>query len=747
MVEFDQFGQPLLFGKFSQFFLFDTDAAAEYTGAKSPAAAFVRLYRIFKRNNFNDVSKQLAFITNFHKRNLKGEGRSYTTKVKSRIALKHFNASNITRVLNRRGKVDYVVLQDSEVFKNRLGDDERIICLVKDKNNELNRSSKIITLTKSKGYYRVSLSFDTDTEYRLVKAQIEKFLRTYLDAHEFSGDTKKLQSFIKTGNSNTFEIIGANLEDDGFYISINRDPKANKAIKDSIFGKLTKGTANPENKVRTLKMRLVTSNPKIKFPLSILGIKQGILGAVFIDFVDRGLRGDQKRLIKASFEKEFGFPLNTFVVDPSYDSEEEYFRLYLQKEPKNPRSLQARSPKAIQVFKKLIENKIINDVREKVFGERFCTQCILKYELQGGTLFCSCGAPTVAGKTYEVTSIREPDTAKFILKEIQKKLAPKAEASPRTYGKLKLQTLSFDYDEVQVRILVKGTSMTGDQLQLIKLRNPAHIVLTALSNKDALVAENLLAEDLYSIMFNLDSGNHAQLENLIKKARTQMFSKVQENARVARQAILNNRFYKDKKAQGPGLFEAHISSMLQEVFGNSIWLGSTNPGKNVPDGITAVPLMDSKKGCFIWDAKYTDGDQMKTNDIKKDDLYIRLARKSVSIKKNGGLKAFFYVSNKDSAKGFKDKYLKRIGSKHFRYIALKSSQLAKIYDHFQKHSGTFTSDPKTREAFSAAFADYFYAGGRKKGQKALVVADAEIDSLLLALEKQYASLKAPTISV
>ncbi|MGB7202335.1 MAG: hypothetical protein WBD16_08695 [Pyrinomonadaceae bacterium] len=743
--ELDAFKEPLLFYKFCEFFLHDTFTMQEYLGGKSPKDAFNKLFNIFKRNNFDELKERLFIITIFHKRNKKGEGRIYFSKAKSKIPLKRINTGKITGVLNHSSDVDYGVVQDTLVFKNSDKNDERVICIVKGKTEQVN---KFISITKSNGYFTVRLSFDTNAEYNRVKAQIEKALGTFLDSNEQSGDITKFRDFIKTGTSSVFEMIGVNIEDNDLFVSLNKTSHAQTTLQDSSFWKTIKNDATPEDKIWKITLRTGDSSNRLKFPLSILTRRQGVLGAVFVKLEDRGLRADQRKRINTQFETEFAFPLNTFISNEIYDSEEEYFKHYLQKDKRLPKRLEARSPRALEIYKELLELKIITDQRERLFGERFCTQCSQKYKPQGVRSYCDgCGATTFSGKDHEIANISEHAAATFILKKITEKLNIKGDVKSRRYEGTILQTISLNIDDIDLKIIIQGTSLSADKIKLIKLKSPARFVITALTNKSNLASENIIAEDLYSILFNLSKGGGTQINNLIVEARKKTFSRVRENAQESRQHILDDDFYQKKKTHGPGLFEAHISTMLHEIFGNSVWLGSANPGAKVPDGITAVPLMDSKKGCFIWDAKYTKKKEATTNPEKKDAEYIRIAKRSDSVSRNGGLKAFIYISNKDHPKNFVAKYSKRIGLNHFRYIFMKTSQLAKIYDHFQKHGGIFTSDPRTKETFAAKWSHYLFSGAKKNGGKVLVMTDNQVDALLTELEKQYSLITAPKLSI
>ena len=176
--------------------------------------------------------------------------------------------------------------------------------------------------------------------------------------------------------------------------------------------------------------------------------------------------------------------------------------------------------------------------------------------------------------------------------------------------------------------------------------------------------------------------------------------------------------------------------MLNYIFAKSIWLGACKRGKEVPDGISAFPLIyNQKDGCFIWDAKFSESGRPTLGGLKKNRKYVVDASANKSIKKHGGLKSYIIIGNHNPPKKFVTIFEKVAKTRRmFKCNYINASQLLRIFNCYRQHEIEVDADDKVRNEFLKFFKCLFF---KEIGKKPVVeiIDNKKLDLLLKEVEK------------
>jgi hypothetical protein len=197
-----RYKDPLLFNKFCRFFRHDPKTVQYWSTAPNPTDAFLRLYRIFNRNEITLLKKRLGELWLLSERNQKGEGRRYEIKFRRIGALAKISGQQFTRRLNL---YDAHARYQFENAFNYAG--TRVICIKKRAQGKEVR--KFVTLERRGEIIEAKIAADSKSEFWHIRTALRDFFESYVDSPQSVADLTALRQFIRTGRSAQFLLVGA----------------------------------------------------------------------------------------------------------------------------------------------------------------------------------------------------------------------------------------------------------------------------------------------------------------------------------------------------------------------------------------------------------------------------------------------------------------------------------------------------------------------------------------------------------
>jgi len=168
-------------------------------------------------------------------------------------------------------------------------------------------------------------------------------------------------------------------------------------------------------------------------------------------------------------------------------------------------------------------------------------------------------------------------------------------------------------------------------------------------------------------------------------------------------------------------------------------LGASSRGQAFPDGITAFPFLDTHKGCFIWDAKFSEGQKVVLGKKEKNENYIKYAKNNFNIKENGGLKGFVFIGNRNAPKNFLREYRKLIGKRRIKVSFIRPEHLLEIFKHYKTNENRINNNLKVKQIFIELMNKIFFSTVR--GNKSFVLQNSYLKQSLENNRKKYKSIK------
>ena len=733
-----QYNDELLFRNLSRFFRRDIETLKVWIKANSPSKAFEKLFNIYNKNNLATAKQklsELALIFEFYK---KGEGQIFTGKCRSRLLPKNFTTTNLRRKLTYAGgNADYIEKGNANFGK------ERIIWL--QKNTDGRKTDKFIKISRERNNLYVSLSFDSKKEYYIAKNELEKRFDVYLETPELEVDFKKLFNFLKTGVSNHFILSGSTFLDDEFRVSIvpSHNKISNVATLNAYKNKIIADSKRLEYLTR---IRLSYLNKTITKPIfvSILTYREGIFGAILLRPDDKKLTTVQRRSLNADFQTDFGTPLNTFLEFKDLD-EQTIYRYYLQTTPSKSLKIEARSEKALSIYRDLVADNLLDpdDTSEEIAKVCVNSACREYFKPSwDNKKYCPvCSEILINGKSIEIKKIEEKNIVLFLKKVFTE--GDVSITSKKLLSKPIFVAQVIYKNEVSDFIPI-NKELSDNQIEVLKFRFPHAVIITTRDNKDTLISKGLRAISLWELVYSFKHDSARLIKRLTISSRANSLANMRVLCGTSVKRIVETEYYKERNREvknlGAELFEAESSILLDYIFGNSLWLGAKYRGTSVPDGFTAFPMLESKKGCFIWDGKFSEGKTLVMGQFAKNRRYIDEAKSNKSIKENGGLKGFLFISNNIFPASFLKKYKPLTKNRKIKIAFIRAGQLQKIVEHYMSHEALILNNSKARNQFINSMMYLFF--NTSKNRKCEIIADATIEQLTLENETIFNSLKA-----
>jgi hypothetical protein len=550
---------------------------------------------------------------------------------------------------------------------------------------------------------------------------------------------------LRTGQSPKFALTGAVYQDGEFRVTIGAAPGRIENVA-TLSAYSTKFIATSKKLELLNQFRISYVDKVIGKPIfiSILSYRQGIFGAILLNFDDKGLTSQQRRKFNQDFEGDFGLPLNQFLI---YDdlTEQAIYKHFLQTVSSRAIKVEMRSTKAMSIYSDLLADKLLvpGDIVEESSKVCVNSSCPKYFKRTWDTKkYCNhCSEILINGKSVEIRSIEEKNVSQFLkntitfgnVTNVDKKILSRA---------VIVSQISHNNDRADFITISKP--LNDNQIEILKFRYPHAILVTTHDNKGQIIAKGCQAITLWELIYSIKKENSQLVKRCIRQAKVHALANMRVLCATSISRVINDDFYKERNSEvknlGAELFEADCSILFDYVFGNCLWLGAKYRGVSVPDGFTAFPMLQTTSGCFIWDGKFSEGKNLVMGNFTKNHKYISDARKNQSLKHNGGLKGFVFISNNNFPKSYESKYSKLTKGKQLKLSFIRAVQFQKITDHYLQNEVFINRNLRARNQFISSMTDLFFS--RTKHKKCEIILDADIDKTIANDAVYFATLKA-----
>lgn len=744
-----RYQEPLLqFYKFATFFRRDSDTAVRWTRSATTSEAFTKLFNRLHFNSLENAKKSFEQLFLLYTLNDRGEGRAFEAKYTGRGSTRKIESNIFTGVLSKNHKNASYRGLHKFIF-------DSAVVLPVVKNSEGRDVYKFVRVRKEGGRIYIYIAADSSKEINLIKHRLSGWFQSYIDTPEVNGDFTKLLNFLKSGESTHFLLIGISFFDSEHKVSIFPQYNQTKNISTYQLVRQKFSRADPDSLSNIVNIRISNKEIKTKGQVFVefyTNLTGGIIGAITLRLDDRRLNSQERKKLKVDFEQDFALPLGK-LIRVNDIPEEEMYKTFLQNIARKKKKVELRSEKALGIYKTLLENRVLSLKFETQDAASFCfdSNCRLKFQRKWNTKVCkNCGGLMFNDKIIVVDEIEEKRVAEFVYK--------KCIEQGFTVEKFKRKLIRRDLYTIEVRnsdksiCLIPITKALNDyHLEILQYRYPNALIIT--SKADAHLLKNtsqVEVLELYKFIPELLSNNSQYLRQLIQRVNRQRLSRVRNLADQSISRINNIQFYKDKndiaKNFGAEFFEADCSILLSYIFGNSIWLGANKRGSAFPDGITAFPLANMKYGCFVWDSKFYLSAKAALGKEEKNSRYIKDGKKNLTIKDNGGLRGFVFISNTQAPANFIPKYKKLSkNSGRVKISFLESKHLSIIFNHFKDNEQLINVNSKIKQVFFESIKKLLFSTAGKK--RSSVPDSTQLDSILNENVRNYSLLRTKRVNI
>ncbi len=734
------------FHRFVYFFAKDPDSVRRWTKSRDASKAFLRLcYKITKnkRKSAKSLLGELLLLMELYR---KREIVQYIAKTSRNINISSISGRGIMSTI-RIGERN----ASFKIEKEFLYDKFRVYCMSK-KIGASQKVYKFVLLKKLRNKLYINTALDTAEEKNKTLGHISKKLQIPIARIKGKPNLTNFINFLKNGTYASFSLTGVDFIDQGFRISIS--PQYSRPLnvtQNPYYQKLL-----PESNIEILesiqRVRILNLTPysMVQVKVHFLNYKnEDIIGGMRLSLNAQGVTLSKREALKEAFRQDFGFQLDTPLI---FDVEEkEIYKKFLHNPPKKKKRIEIVSEKSIEISHKLSEYDLLPQRKQLEETAKICTfhGCAKKFRDQWtAEKVCTCGHNLWENGSSILTQIIDEKKVSKFFERVAKESGYLTTPLLRDLIRRKIFPIEVVKDEKSLCLIPITTPLNDQQLEILKYRYPNLILITSRDDKSALVANGFVVEELYSFVHGLFEDPKRKFDEFIKIVTANKLSHLATLASISSSRILDERKYISKGAIGMELFEADVSVLLNYIFKNSIWLGAKTRGQSLPDSLSAFPIEDEKKGCFVADAKFTKKNSPDIGSIEKNEKYLTDGKKNTSIKLNGGLRGFLFISNKSAPSNFALKMQKIIGRKIVKGGYLKSSQILEIYNHLKQWENDFNIDGRKKNLFIKALEEIFLTlPSLKKNDRTKNWKDTEIKKILDTCISAYRQLTSPRLSV
>lgn len=728
-------------------FLFakDPETVQRWTGSKDITHAFVSLFTKIKSNTRDHAKTELIKLLRLYDLfKTKREIAHYTGGKITKAELDKLASKDFTHIL-RQGKKNSSFKGVSKFTFNKF----TVFCIAK-RTGSGNPVYKFIMIRRSGSKTFIDLGVDNSEEKERVLNYLSRKYKIPIERLKEKPDLRKFISFLKTGESGKFMLIGADLIDNGFRVNIYPQFNQPKNItgNDTYKKKVDKG--NPLSALQ--KVRIIYTNGINQVPAGLNFFNyqnENIIGGVKFGLDARGLNFSKREFLSQDFLTEFGFHLD---ISLAIDIDEiEIYKKFLFNPPKRQRSIEIISDKTVEIAHNLLKHKLLPKSDSKEEMAKKCTYhgCPKKFRPQWTqNLVCTCGHELLKGGYVIVQQEIDEEKVRDFIYKMSKDAGYEATKLNCKLVRREIYILQVRKEDNYFYLIPITKPLNDQQLEILKYRYPFAFFITSRDDKEHLIQAGFLTEQLYSLVFGLLSDPKKVIEEKLSEISAQKSSIIDSLAQNSLRRISNDSWYVSQSNLGPEFFEADVYILLNYIFRNSVWLGASRRGEPLPDAISAFPLETVNKGCFSIDAKFSVRSFPDIGSSEKNKKYLDSGSNNKSIKEYGGLKGFAFVSNKPAPSNYTSIMTRAIGRRYIFSAYFTVVQLKLIFEHLKKWEDEMNRDLRKRNIFINSLELIFLKPkSYRKEDKIVVNKDSEIQDLLKVSEDEYKKLGSTTINI
>lgn len=733
------------FHRFVHFFARDIETVQRWSNAKTISSGFIRLSNVFFRKTRAQALAKLSELQVLRELFNKREIIQYQAPFRGR-AVPNIPSRSLL------GKFKQGERNATFKIENFFKFEKALVYSISKKTGSSSKVYKFVLLKKKEDKLLINISRDSTEELNKILWFLSKKLSAPISRLKETPNLSRFINFIKTGNSDSFALFSSDFINQECRISISPQ-----------YGRPSNITQHPayisilpESDIETLEsiIKLRVSNPSIlgstHINLGFLSYKnQDIIGGMKVVLDAKGVSISKRELVRNLFKNDFGFQLDiplVIEVEPK-----EIYKKYLYNPPKKKKRIEIVSDESIEIANRLSLYKLLPQPKQLEETAKKCTYhgCQNKFRDQWtSNKICSCGNLLWEGGSTIVTQVIDEQNVRGFINKICLENGYTVSVLSRDLVRRKIYPIEIRKNDRALCFVPVTTSLKDDQLEALKYRFPDLVIITSKSDKNNLVEKGFIVEELYSLVYELFERPEAKLDGLLNLVNSNRTSNIDRLSNNSASRIVNDNWYVDKKSLGPEFFEADITMLLNYVFKNSIWLGAKRRGQALPDSVSAFPIGEINRGCFISDVKFTENITANIGANDKNSKYIKDGKNNQSINNAGGLKGFVFVSNKAAPSNFASKMATVVGQKLIKVGFLTKGQILSVYRHFRLWEHELQMDQRKMELFLNSMDSIFLTpSSYRKRDKILVWSDTEIERILNQNEFEYRKLGTSGLNV
>lgn len=724
----------LQFYKFCQFYCLDPEIIRKWTNSENDSEALIKYLKLVKeKREISDKRRNELILLNKLVRK-KREIIEYTSSYKQRLNKNMFSKQEFSNLFSFGERFSNYSTQMFHfdgfiVFGIRKS---------KGENKEF-QVVKFIFIKKARNKLIIRLAVDNNREKNKVLNHLSKKLNITILRQTQKVRLTKLKRFLESGASKHFQIVGVELVEGDTRLEINPQySKYGNIAQSSIYKEIVK-EGQIIKKMAKIRLTEILREHEIARPISILFSNfsyEDIVGGIKITLDGRGLNLTTRERLQNTFNDDFNIVLGIpilYKIDRT-----EIYKRFFSGAPRMFLSYELISPEVLSIENKLLEKKLLPQPDPKIENYRYCSDqtCPNNYiPFWTHERICtSCKNNLRRGRySLEYKIIVEEEIRNFIY-NLAKENGYKCLKLTRQLANRKILPLEVRHNSESICLIIITKNLNPEQVELLKYKYPNGVLITSTENKSQLQQSGVaVVKDLYLIIHDLLEKNpKTTINRIFDEVASEQTNRLQNLSKESLRRIRNITFYRSRAKLGPAFFEADVNILINYIFRNSVWLGSNFSGRKLPDSVSAFPVNNVNKGCFIVDAKFCEDSFFDMGPARKNSVYVGWGKNNKSIQQFGGLKGFIFISNKPPVNNvFRARLLKVIDGRHIFGSCLNTRQLSRIYRFYNRYEDELNRSISKKNYFLGCMELIFTKpNSYKKADKVIVWRDNDISKIL-----------------
>lgn len=734
------------FHRFVFLFARDTETVRRWTKSTNISTAFLRFCHRITKNKREAVKSKLSELLLLIELFRKREITQYEAQLHGALELSTLSIRSMLSTLKLGERTAGFKIE------KKLNYDKFTVYSLSKKSGANQKVYKFILLRKIRNKLLIHLALDTTEERNKILGKLSKKFRIPINRLKEKPNLRGFINFLKNGRSESFTLIGVDFVDQAFRISILPQYGRPESITNNTYYKqiLTGTDVEILESIQKIKIAHLTQARSMPVNVYFLNYKnEDIVGGMKLSLNAKGLNLSKRESLKADYKKDFGFSLDTPLIFEV--NEKEIYKKFLYNPTKKKKRIEIISDKAIEISHKLLKYGLLPQPKQIEETAKICTYhgCPIKYKPQWVTnKICTCGNDLWDRGSTLITQLIDEKRVRDFFYKIALENNYQATVLEKDLIKRKIFPLEVEKNDEKVCFIPITIPLTDQQLDVLQYRFPNLIFVTSRNDSQTLSAKGFQVQELYSFTHELFTNPTTKIDNLLDSVTANKLTKLRDLSNNSSGRVTNDTWYINQGTMSAEFFEADISMLLNYIFKNSIWLGAKRRGEPLPDSLSAFPIEDRNRGCFISDAKFSLGAAPNIGKRDKNKKYITIGKNNSSITDNGGLKGFVFIGNKPAPSNFISKISKVIGRKAIKVGYLKNSHILQIYSHLKHWENEMEMDRRKRDIFLNSMELIFLTtASLRRIDKIIIWTDEEINTILDNNITAYRALGSPALQV